>query len=164
MFTRNDSELATRVGAECAPPGETAAVTSPPIQEEIREARDSLGRCVKDPAFFDRFYELFMASSEEIRKKFENTDFDRQKKMLQDSLFLMLVAAGTRSGIAHRELVKLADRHGRKQLGIKPEWYEAWMHSLLQAVSEHDPDYRPELSTAWQESLRDCIRLMRARY
>jgi hemoglobin-like flavoprotein len=139
-------------------------MTSRPSEASIREARGSLGRCIENPAFLDCFYELFMASSEEIRKKFEATDFARQKKMLRDSLYVMLVAAGTTRGPAHKELEKLADRHSRSQLGIKPEWYDIWLTSLLQAVAEYDPEYRPELADAWRESLQDGIYIMRSRY
>jgi hemoglobin-like flavoprotein len=134
------------------------------MPDEIQAARDSLSRCVKNPAFLDRFYELFVASSEDIRKKFEKTDFARQKRVLQDSLFLMLVSAGTSGGPAHAELSKLAERHSRDQLGIKPEWYDIWLRCLLQAVEEHDPQYRPELSTAWRESLEEGISFLAARY
>jgi hemoglobin-like flavoprotein len=134
------------------------------MQDRIREARDSLSRCIQDPGFLDRFYRLFIDSSEDIRKKFEKTDFARQKKMLQDSLYVMLVAAGATSGFAYKELSKLADRHSRQQLGIDPAWYDIWLRCLLQAVSEHDPEYRPELDDAWRESLRDGIELMKTRY
>ena len=134
------------------------------MQDRIQQARDSLGRCIQTPAFLDRFYELFIGSSEAIRKKFEKTDFDRQKKMLQDSLFVMLVAAGTSTGPARRELSKLTDRHSRQQLGIDPGWYDIWLRCLVQAVSEHDPEYRPELDDAKRESLKDGIELMKSRY
>jgi hemoglobin-like flavoprotein len=134
------------------------------MPDEIQAARDSLSRCVKNPAFLDRFYELFVASSEEIRKKFEKTDFARQKRVLQDSLFLMLVSAGTSGGPAHAELSKLAERHSRGQLGIKPEWYDIWLRCLLQAVEEHDPQYRPELSAAWRNSLQRGIAFLSDRY
>lgn len=134
------------------------------MEDRIQEARDSLSRCIQDPAFLDRFYGLFIDSSEDIRKKFENTDFARQKKMLQDSLFVMLVAAGTTTGFAYKELSKLAERHSRRQLGIDPAWYDTWLRCLMQAVSEHDPEYRPELGDAWRESLRDGIELMKSRY
>jgi hemoglobin-like flavoprotein len=134
------------------------------MQDRIQEARDSLSRCIQAPAFLDRFYELFTGSSADIRKKFEKTDFARQKKMLQDSLFVMLVAAGTTTGFAHKELSKLADRHSRQQLGIDPGWYDIWFRCLLQAVSEHDPEYRPELDDAWRESLREGVELMKSRY
>ena len=139
-------------------------MSSPSRPEEIQAARDSLSRCVKNPAFLDRFYQLFVDSSEEIRKKFEKTDFARQKRVLQDSLFLMLVSAGTTGGPAHAELSKLAERHSRDQLGIKPEWYDVWLRCLLQAVAEQDPEYRPELATAWRESLEEGIAFLASRY
>jgi hemoglobin-like flavoprotein len=134
------------------------------MTDPIQQARDSLSRCIQSPEFLDRFYELFMDSSEDIRKRFEKTDFDRQKKMLQDSLFVMLVAAGTKTGFAFKELSKLAERHSRKQLGIHPDWYDLWLQCLLKAVAEHDPEYRPELDDAWRASLEDGIELMKARY
>jgi hemoglobin-like flavoprotein len=130
----------------------------------IQTARDSLSRCVNNPDFLDRFYQLFVDSSAEIRKKFEKTDFARQKRVLQDSLFLMLVSAGTSGGPAHAELSKLAARHSRDQLAIKPEWYDVWLRCLLQAVEEHDPEYQPELSTAWRESLAEGIAFLSSRY
>lgn len=134
------------------------------MPDRVQEARDSLSRCIQSPAFLDRFYDLFMDSSADIRKKFENTDFARQKKMLQDSLFVMLVAAGATGGIARKELVKLAERHSRKQLAIDPAWYDNWLSCLLQAVSENDPEYRPELESAWKESLSESIDVMKSRY
>jgi len=79
--------------------------------QAVQKARDSLSRCNEQPEFLERFYELFMDSSPDIRKKFENTDFEIQKKALRDSLFLMLSAAGTTGGYAHVQLEKLAKRH-----------------------------------------------------
>jgi hemoglobin-like flavoprotein len=76
----------------------------------------------------------------------------------------VFVAAGTKSGFAYKELSKLADRHSRQQLAIDPGWYDLWLSCLLKAVSENDPEYRPELDDAWRECLRDGIDLMKARY
>ena len=95
--------------------------------DSVQMARDSLSRCNKDAGFLDRFYEHFMGSSAEIRDKFSNTDFEKQKKVLSDSLFLMLTAAGTKEGFAHAQLEKLAHRHSRNELNIKPEWYDLWL-------------------------------------
>jgi hemoglobin-like flavoprotein len=134
------------------------------MSDAVQTARDSLGRCVKQPAFLDRFYDLFMASSGEIRKKFENTDFDRQKRMLQDSLFVMMTSAGTSSGLAFKELSRLSEKHSRGQLNIKPEWYDSWIACLMKAVSEHDPDFTPAIESAWRESLKDGIELLKSKY
>ncbi len=130
----------------------------------VHRARDSFSRCVQNGDFVDSFYDHLMASSEEIKEKFAQTDFDRQKQVLQDSLFLMLVAAGTEGGPAHKELEKLAGRHSRDRLGIKPELYVHWMDGLMQAVSEHDPKYSPEVEAAWRAALAGGIELLKAKY
>ena len=54
---------------------------------------ESLRRCNADRLFLDRFYDRFLRSSPKVRRKFAGTDFVRQKRMLQASLQLMLVAA-----------------------------------------------------------------------
>jgi hemoglobin-like flavoprotein len=123
-----------------------------------------LSRCVQNGDFLDSFYNHFMASSEDIKSKFAQTDFDRQKKVLQDSLFLMMVAAGTDKGPAHKELEKLAERHSSRALDIKPEWYTNWLDCLLEAVSEHDPEYSPEIDASWRFALADGIELLKSRY
>jgi hemoglobin-like flavoprotein len=133
-------------------------------QDEIRQARDSLSRCVASPAFLDRFYELFMASSPEVAEKFASTDFARQKQVLEDSLYLMLSAAGTTGGVAHAQLEKLAKRHSRGELDVRPELYSLWLDSLMKAVRESDPSYSPELEKAWREALKDGIEFLKARY
>jgi len=132
--------------------------------EAIQTARDSLTRCKRDPGFLKRFYELFIEESPEIQEKFANTDLERQRKVLSDSLFLMLTASGTKMGFAHRELEKLAKRHSRAQLDVKPEWYDLWLDCLLKSVAEFDPEYSEELDTAWRESLRDGIELLKLGY
>jgi hemoglobin-like flavoprotein len=134
------------------------------MQQQIQAARDSLSRCIQSPAFLDRFYDLFIESSPDIAQKFANVDMPRLKKVLQDSLFVMLVAAGTETGFAHKELEKLAERHSRRQLGIDPAWYDLWLRSLMKTVAEQDPEYRPELEDAWRASLKPGIELMKSRY
>ncbi len=132
------------------------------MDEKLRQARDSLSRCNQATGFLDRFYDLFMGSSEEIRAKFENTDFERQRKVLSDSLFLMLSAAGTTGGFAHAQLASLGRKHDREHLDIKPEWYEVWLACLMTTVEEFDPEFSPEVETAWRDSLRDGITFLAA--
>ncbi len=84
--------------------------------------------------------------------------------MLKDSLFLVLVTVGTEGGPAHKELEKLAVRHDRNHLDIKPEWYVNWIDALLHAVSEHDPEYSPEVDAAWRAALADGIELLKSKY
>lgn len=134
------------------------------MEADIRAARDSFSRALKDEAFLRRFYDELMASSDEIRAKFETTDFERQFKVLEDSLYLMLSAAGTTRGLAYKELEKLAKRHSRGQLDIKPSWYELWLTSLLAALSESDPSYSPEVGNAWRVALEPGIELLKSKY
>jgi len=132
--------------------------------QSVQKARDSLSRCNQRPEFLERFYELFIDSSPDIRKKFENTDFEVQKRVLRDSLFLMLSAAGTTVGYAHVQLEKLAKRHSHNDLGIKPEWYALWLDTLLQTVAEFDPDYSDAIDAAWRDSMKEGIELLSAGY
>lgn len=132
--------------------------------ESVQRARNSLSRCVKDPTFLDRFYKYFIEESPEIKEKFEGTDFERQKKVLSDSLFLMMAAAGTTSGYAHVALEKLAKRHNRNELDVKPDWYTIWLDCLLRVVSEVDAEYTQELDQDWRDSLAGGIDLLKSAY
>lgn len=133
-------------------------------ERHVQQARDSLSRCIADASFLERFYDKLMASSTEIKDKFSQTDFDRQKKVLQDSLFVMLVAAGAKGGLAQKELSRLGERHSKEQLDIKPEWYENWLDSLVEAVKETDPSYTDEVAQAWRKALEPGIDYLTARY
>jgi len=130
----------------------------------VHIARDSLSRSLQAEGFLDRFYELFMASSPDIRDKFKNTDFAKQKKVLSDSLFLMLSAAGTTEGFAHDQLASLTRKHSRSQLDIRPEFYETWLDCLIATLSEKDDQFSEEVEQAWRESLRGGIDLLSSGY
>ena len=127
--------------------------------------RTSLKRCLEDPDFLLDFYGLFMASSDEVRDKFKNTDFKRQTRVLADSLWAMAVAAQGRTGSpAWGNLPKLAELHGHAGLDIRSELYDTWLDCLVQAASRHDPHFSKETEAAWRETLAVGIALMRSRY
>lgn len=124
---------------------------------------DSLHRCAACVGFFDRFYELFLASSEEVREKFQNTDFGRQKQALRASLYIMPLLHSWSEGYSiHFE--KIARRHSRADRDIRPELYDLWLNCLLRAVRETDPLYRTEVGVAWREVLEPGIEFMKSRY
>jgi len=56
-------------------------------EREIELFNDSLERCTRASGFLDRFYELFLASSEEVAKKFKHTDFRKQKRALKPEFY-----------------------------------------------------------------------------
>jgi truncated hemoglobin YjbI len=126
----------------------------------IQRTRESLGRCVACDTFLDRFYELFTGSSEEIAELFRNTDFERQKRVLRDSLYVMLVAAGTTRGPAHDEVRRLAKVH--RELGVTRDMFTQWLDALVEAAREHDTHFTDELEKDWRASMKGAIEIMKS--
>lgn len=122
----------------------------------------SLKRCLARPDFLARFYEQFMASSEEVREKFRNTDMKQQVRMLEDSLFVVAVAVqGEEGSLARADLPRIAARHGRQQLDIRPGLFDLWTSCLMSAVRQHDPEFGDDVERAWRETLAFGVRYMR---
>jgi hemoglobin-like flavoprotein len=127
--------------------------------------RTSLKRCLASRDFLHDFYEMFMASSEEVREKFRNTDFPRQARVLADSLFLMAVASDSRDdAIAWKELGRLAELHSRTGLDVQPELYDGWLECLIDAARRHDPAFSVEVEDAWRQALASGIEHLRSAY
>jgi len=134
-------------------------------QDHVAVFRASLQRCLAAPAFFEGFYDSFIGSSDEVKEKFKNTDMERQAKMLQDSLYVMAVAAqGGKNSPARSFLPGLAEKHSRKGLDIRPELYDLWLDALLETVKGHDPECSPEVEAAWRATLASGIEYMRSHY
>lgn len=122
----------------------------------------SLKRCLARPDFLTHFYEQFIASSEEVREKFRNTDMKRQVRMLEDSLFVVAVAVqGEEGSLARADLPRIAARHGRQQLDIPPGLYDLWTDCLIASARHHDPAFSDDLERAWREVLAFGVRFMR---
>jgi len=125
----------------------------------------SLKRCLAAPSFLLDFYGLFMASSDDVRRRFRDTDFDQQTRMVADSLWVMAnVAQAERRSPAWGDLPRLAKRHGRQDLDVPPGLYDLWLDCLLQAARRHDPQFSPEIEAAWRETLAVGIEYMRSKY
>ena len=113
------------------------------------------------------FYDLFIASSDEVREKFRHTDLEQQRRMVADSLYLMAVAGqspGREESVAWSEMSRLAERHAQSDRNIRPALYDLWLDCLLQAAREHDPEFSPAVEAAWRDTLRPGIEFMQARY
>ena len=123
----------------------------------------SLTRCLGVPAFLDRFYEIFLASSPEIAEKFKHTNFARQKVALGQSLYLMVMAAeGGEAAVAY--LDRIAERHGKHALDIRPELYEVWLNALIATARELDSEFDDATEAVWREMIRPGIEVMQSRY
>ena len=130
----------------------------------LEQFEDSLRRCNADPGFLDRFYERFLASSPKVREKFRDTDFVRQKRMLQASLQLLLVAAQDDGERPTPYLDEVAARHSASQMGIGAELYDLWLDSLLATASQVDPAWDAEVEEAWESVMAVGISYLVSRF
>ena len=103
------------------------------------------------------FYKAFLASDPAIPVLFAQTDFNRQQRLLQHALGLLMSFA--RRPNPHL-LERIAARHGPAELNIQPEQYPLFMGAILAAVRTHDPDCSPEIEEAWQAALGPGIDYM----
>lgn len=134
-------------------------------QEHAALFRDSLRRCLSAKGFFESFYASFIGASDEVKEKFKDTDMKRQARMLEDSLFVLAVAAqGGEDSPARSALPDLAHKHSRHGHDIRPELYDLWLEALLSTAKDHDPEYSPEVEAAWRGMLASGIEFMRSRY
>ena len=124
----------------------------------------SLQRCTREPRFFDRFYERFLAASPKVRERFAQTNFVRQKRALRGSLWMMLLAAEDEVHGPERYLAPLAEQHGTHQLGIGAELYDLWLDSLLATVKEVDASWSPAVEHAWESVMTVGIAYLVSRY
>ena len=138
-------------------------ITKAPSYEDWERYTDSLGRCMSRGGFLDRFYELFLSASDEIRKKFDGTDFRKQKQMLGAS-FLTMMSAINGDKVAMADLQERAARHSKADLDIKPEWYEVWLNCLIQAVAETDSGYTDAVGVSWRNVMGPGIDFMVSQY
>ncbi len=112
--------------------------------------------------FFDRFYELFIASSEEVREKFANTDMERQRRMLKQSLVYLINYYGSNN--VDEFLLRIARRHSHADLDIRPGLYDLWLEKLLETVAEFDRHFDDDVARGWRLVLGPGIAYMRSMY
>ena len=105
---------------------------------------------------------MFLSVSPAIAEKFAHTDMSAQRTMLHDSLLLMMEFNRTRVPTAR--LKQLAEIHSRSGHDISPTFYDAWLDSLVTAVSRHDPNFNNEVELAWRIALAPGICFMRFAY
>lgn len=112
----------------------------------------SLDRCAEDKGFVPAFYDRFLTSSDEIRKKFQRTEFAKQNAMLLRSL---RVAAGATAGEGEslRELWERAETHDRHHLNIEPRLYEIWVDTAIATAHDFDDKWDQHVESAWRRIL-----------
>jgi hemoglobin-like flavoprotein len=89
----------------------------------------------------------------------------RQVRMLEDSLYVVAVAVqGEEGSLARGDLPRLAERHSRRDLDIRPELYDLWQRCLVETAAAHDPQWTDGVAAAWRDTLAFGIESMRQRY
>jgi len=131
---------------------------------EIEIFNDSLARCLRANQFFQRFYELFLASSAEVRDKFRNTDFGKQRRMLQTSFYVLVeyIAMGWPECQAYLE--RIAAAHSKQGRDIHPGLYDLWLDCLLRTVQACDEQYSTQVEAAWRYMMGAGIAFLKSRY
>src|SRR5438046_10567772 len=117
---------------------------------------ESFERCMASGRFFDVFYDHFLRSSPEIAAKFQGTDFNRQKRMLKLSLYMMVGAVALRSP-DYSALRNLALRHARTSEDIPSHLYPIWLDSLIFAAKTCDPEFDATTEAMWRKLIQPGI-------
>jgi len=124
---------------------------------------ESLARCSLDEGFVPAFYKRFMASSPEVSKRFRYTEFEKQNRMLLNSLELAAHAIDGEPE-ALSELKKRSQTHDRDHMNIKPELYDLWLDSLVLTAGEFDDDWNEGVEEGWRTVLGFVIHRMVSSY
>jgi len=130
-------------------------------QSDIEIAEASYRRCAETPAFFATFYERLLACDPQIPPKFAHTDFERQHKLLEHAIGLLIIYAKRPNPAL---LERIALRHSRHGVDVAPDMYRHFLEGLEQALAVHDPAYRPAVGAAWRTTLAPGIAYMQSRY
>jgi hemoglobin-like flavoprotein len=122
-------------------------------ESDLAGVRKSYGRVVAKGKFVDRFYEIFINSTPEIRRMFVNTDFEKQNELLERSLSMALLFP-QRNLIARQVIDRIRVSHSRDNMDIDPALYRFWLDSLIKTVAEKDLEFNPELEQQWRRVLQ----------
>ena len=129
--------------------------------DQLKLVEESYARCFESPGFLDTFYQQLLESSPAIPPMFSQTDFERQHKVLQHGLGVLLIYAKRENPAL---LQRIADRHNRDDVAVDPSLYPFFVESLLSAVRKHDPQVDPDLEEAWRAVLAPGIEFMKDQY
>ena len=112
--------------------------------------------------FFSKFYKNFTDSSPDVSEKFQNTDMQKQKVLIQESFDHML-----KFHLSHQAtdyLHRIAHLHNEDNIDISPQLYDLWLASLIATVKELDPKYDRDVGLAWEIVMSAGITYMKDSY
>lgn len=130
-------------------------------QEPLALAKASYERCLKAPDFLLAFYRQFFRVCPGAEPLFAKTDLDRQARLLQHALGLLL-AFPKEQPKEPTVLTRLAIKHGPGELNIEPGWYPLFLRALVETVTQFDPEFTPVVAEAWRTVLAPGISYMQS--
>ena len=131
--------------------------------EELEAVKHSYGRAALKPAFFDRFYDIFLGSHPSFKPMFQRTDFNKQKQLLKTGVAMMLSHLEGKP-VGTMTLNRIAESHSKKRLNIQPALYQYWIDSLVAAAKECDSQWTPDIERSWQKALRAGVDYITEQY
>ena len=117
----------------------------------IENVKNSYGRCLGSPDFFDRFYDVFLKSNPKIPVLFSKTDFTEQKKLIRHGINLIIMYAD--GNIVGMSGLKRINETHNGSLNIDHSLYAYWKESLMQVIREYDERFDFRLENEWSEVL-----------
>lgn len=130
---------------------------TPVSHVELEMAQASYERCQQQPDFMQDFYRRFLAADPAIPVLFEKTSFERQRRLLQHALGLLMSYA--RRPNPHL-LERIAERHGPADLNIPAGFYPLFLEALVETVRALDPACTEEVEQAWRAALAPGMAFM----
>jgi hemoglobin-like flavoprotein len=119
-------------------------------------------RVVDGKAFFESFYDNFLASSPAVKENFAATDMERQVKMMEKSFYGLFIFYATQN--ANDFLETVAHRHSHADLNIDHRLYDLWLDALIGTVKTYDPQFNDDIALSWRIILSPGIAYMKHRH
>ena len=129
------------------------------MTDAVAITKASYSRCLESPDFLGAFYKQFFSICPDARPLFSHTDFDRQTRLLQHAIGL-LIAFSHQPPEGPSVLDRLTAKHGPRELNIKPSWYPLFLESLVLTAGRHDPEFTPEIAQAWRDAVGPGVEYM----
>lgn len=123
---------------------------SPVASSTLELAQASYARCLEAPNFFRSFYTRFLASDPAIPPYFTHTRFDRQDRLLQHGISLLLIYARRPDPSL---LQRVHDQHGPGGRNIPARLYPPFVEAFISTVREYDPMCDTTVEAAWRAAL-----------
>ncbi|MEO8199416.1 MAG: hypothetical protein ABI679_02740 [Gemmatimonadota bacterium] len=127
--------------------------------QHLELARASYARCQRSAGFFRRFYDTLLASDPAIPPYFVSTSFEKQERLLQHGVSLLLIYARRKNPVL---LQRMAERHGSADLAIPLRFYSLFVESFIKSVEQDDPKSDGPTLAAWRTVLEPGIRCIQA--